>query len=1368
MIKQFVFIIIISLSSFLSYGQTHSTYFKSDYYSNLSPKKPETAALGSYGNIPVNYYTGRPEVSLNLLTLTGRETNLPLALNYDASGIRADEVSGSFGLKWHANFGGFISRRMAGLPDEDHTKGYWKNANSTNYWSNVSNIDSWAVANEKNENDTAPDEFTININGRSITFYFDKSGKAFTVPRQNIKITYLTQINSNSSQMNITQFQVTMEDGTQYTFGGDPSSIEESWYEHLTMKFKMGDYDADASVYEHLTYQQSYTNEYDHVFLLRNSLPSNYSNTVENEEKKFSVHNSKWYLRKIISPVGEQTTFFYEKDAANLVYTSRPFWFRVEQVKLVIDNYTWTKRYCPNPTVLGCYGDRADRTETRQNLPAIAKFPKTMPGSPPTSYSLGIPGPWIPSTIESNTSAYFWPDQYTAAPPSLQITHGLTTQSNIRLKEVITSTGNKVTFEYLPKEDLPNSFKVDKITLYNMLGKAVRVFRFKYSLIDAMGITDDLWRSENIMKLGISSSLPLTNANQVTQNLPESSITNSQYKKFIFEGLKRYNYYRVFLSEIEEVTNNTSTSLYKFQYNSPELLRRRTTSTPNTYGYTAAANIGLLKRLEYPTAGFTEFTFSAGISPKVTLVRDFTETNSLISQKEMEYKSFAVVTAPVTTSYQETKMHETNDWIKYSITSNIPQNEFEYTQGAVEGNKEVFVYNGTKTAHRGYEIFKYQSPVDNSFKDIPTMVKSNPVDEYEGGLLTNGTTNIFPFPQAQNKDYLRGLMTSHEVKDSLGNTVRQVKYQYDVNPYGYVPTEIKGLKGGTFPFGITEKRSFMYGKQTTQNYKYRHGIYKIVADWVVLTKTEDINYESTFPVASSKFATKVTEFTYDPISLQQSESRSYNAVEPSEYVASRSKYPTHPDYNFYPTNPINCEAEYTNCNEICNQEIDPQVRSSCYNSCNQSYSICESSPGSSPSAELAAINELRNRHQINTPIEITQLVSSGSVVELVNSSFTLFEIGGTSLVKFVKPKHVYTTNQARPLNAYLGSYAATNGTIVRDPLLKWRHTFIYDLAGNLIRQESQEGISSTYQWGYNNSLVTGYIINPGAFQHTVAFSHIPLVGVDVTTDENGITNKFTYDRLNRLKLIRDHSNGIVNRYYYNSKRSSLNRVDFNYVTLLDNSIEFTSFGAEEPGTSLTWDFGKGTIKNNGNVKEIQTYPTPGSYRVKLVSNHPEHPPSIKTRQITILQPVNIAITNPTIAQSLSVCLNVGPVTVPFQATIPGGLIYTFNYQWQYRGGSSSAWFNTGSNSNTLNFVFNSNLAPSISVRCLVSDNLGNSRYSNSMIVFSYCTTGGGGGGSCPSGQVWNSVTQSCDTVGSPCGGPGSGCFLSSIGECVCP
>lgn len=73
-----------------------------------------------FEEIPVNNYTGIPDISLPIYTMPtlSKEVTINLALKYHPSSIQKDEMAGYTGLGWSLIAGGSISRTVRGLPDE--------------------------------------------------------------------------------------------------------------------------------------------------------------------------------------------------------------------------------------------------------------------------------------------------------------------------------------------------------------------------------------------------------------------------------------------------------------------------------------------------------------------------------------------------------------------------------------------------------------------------------------------------------------------------------------------------------------------------------------------------------------------------------------------------------------------------------------------------------------------------------------------------------------------------------------------------------------------------------------------------------------------------------------------------------------------------------------------------------------------------------------------------------------------------------------------------------------------------------------------------------------------------------------------------
>lgn len=99
------------------------------YIPEIVPKSPNTASLGIYGQIPVGYYTGTPEISISIynLKLDGRE--FPINLSYHASGIKVAQEASWVGLGWSLLAGGCITHDIKGLDDfsKGQGTGYYTN-----------------------------------------------------------------------------------------------------------------------------------------------------------------------------------------------------------------------------------------------------------------------------------------------------------------------------------------------------------------------------------------------------------------------------------------------------------------------------------------------------------------------------------------------------------------------------------------------------------------------------------------------------------------------------------------------------------------------------------------------------------------------------------------------------------------------------------------------------------------------------------------------------------------------------------------------------------------------------------------------------------------------------------------------------------------------------------------------------------------------------------------------------------------------------------------------------------------------------------------------------------------------------------------
>lgn len=237
---------------------------------NLFPPSPEAASLGEYANTQVSYFTGTPNISIPIWTVEGRSLSQSISLNYDATGVKVADRAEKFGLKWSLSCGGAISRTVRCIPDETPNHGFINVGNSygfdytdPNFLSNMTYEENEDFADKLN--DSKPDIFFVNCDGYSGKMFFGNDLNLHFSPFE------YTKVEKTLSDDKLTEFIITMNDGTTYYFGGGDSYIETS--------------------------------------------------RTSKEKSLAYYYNSCWYLRMKVSPDKKDTIYFeYESGYKNIAY----------------------------------------------------------------------------------------------------------------------------------------------------------------------------------------------------------------------------------------------------------------------------------------------------------------------------------------------------------------------------------------------------------------------------------------------------------------------------------------------------------------------------------------------------------------------------------------------------------------------------------------------------------------------------------------------------------------------------------------------------------------------------------------------------------------------------------------------------------------------------------------------------------------------------------------------------------------------------------------------------------------------------------------------------------------------------------------
>lgn len=235
----FVVIILLSTSNAVAQGPSEQSYV-----TKVTPPSPNAAALAKYGDIPVSYYTGIPNIDIPLYVAQSGDIQLPISLSYHAGGVKINEEAGWTGLGWTLNAGGIVSRSINDKDDLTATyfttqvpemmqratfatKVFGSVWNTNFYYGQNGAVYDWNAAAVSNMvgYDLEADLFTFNFNGRSGKFAFTRAQQIIQEKKSDLLI-----------EGTSAGFQITDENGIKYIFAhaemtdNGTQVLPTSWY----------------------------------------------------------------------------------------------------------------------------------------------------------------------------------------------------------------------------------------------------------------------------------------------------------------------------------------------------------------------------------------------------------------------------------------------------------------------------------------------------------------------------------------------------------------------------------------------------------------------------------------------------------------------------------------------------------------------------------------------------------------------------------------------------------------------------------------------------------------------------------------------------------------------------------------------------------------------------------------------------------------------------------------------------------------------------------------------------------------------------------------------------------------------------------
>jgi len=272
--------------------------------SKVIPPSPTAAGLGAYGDVPVSYYSGTPNISVPLYEIKTNNHRLPITLSYNPTGVRVSQDASWVGLGWSLQAGGLITRSIRGIDDFHPSKGYYyspelpeNDGNNDPYITNENIIASGNYYRDVSSGviDGDPDIFYYNFGEYSGRFVLGKKNDGspiFISDRNNLKVTF--------SETGDGSWAILDPNGYKYQFG----TVEkvESYYVN---------YDMPESNISGLTY---FSRGYDEAV-------------------------SAWYLDYIEAPNGEKIEFIYDDTSVQSLSVANKYQNRYDWLFTLYDQH---------------------------------------------------------------------------------------------------------------------------------------------------------------------------------------------------------------------------------------------------------------------------------------------------------------------------------------------------------------------------------------------------------------------------------------------------------------------------------------------------------------------------------------------------------------------------------------------------------------------------------------------------------------------------------------------------------------------------------------------------------------------------------------------------------------------------------------------------------------------------------------------------------------------------------------------------------------------------------------------------------------------------------------------------------------------
>ncbi|WP_343704732.1 SpvB/TcaC N-terminal domain-containing protein [Chitinophaga sp.] len=592
---------------------------------------------------------------------------------------------------------------------------------------------------------------------------------------------------------------------------------------------------------------------------------------------------------------------------------------------------------------------------------------------------------------------------------------------------------------------------------------------------------------------------------------------------------------------IEQYNNDRdrSISLAEFQYYEDEVLPSRNSAEFDHWGYynhnpsgkrlksegaSKASNLarnraGVLSVIKWPTGGQTQFEYElntfrrngviySGGGLRVRLVKQVERGN--VSETGYVY----IGNDNLTSGQLQHDFNPDSGYIAYT-TSTVSVTRTDQPVSGPGGGHPIEIVNGEATVEHdlplyqlldlngnaiGYSEVTIINPDQSKEKQLFNNFSAFPekpvavflVDPFIVTTVTSFSPNRYGFFGLYSPNHLqRGTLREKQLINSSGSILKQINYKY----------ELVKVPGASQIAGVVKKPHFFFSDQAFEAVKYVAVLYHEVPSVRQIVTEETITCASDLSGSSGK-----------------------------EYVRNDYKQ----NYPFLVEKSTMWRSNGDSTIAVFKYPIDFLL-------------------------PLTGIADQMIQRNILVPLEIVQKNKSANG-EFVTGA-TINSYGQTG--SWVLPTIVKTLNIKDPVSDYVGLNAimATDSRIAPKVFYD-----LYASSGELLQYHQANDLPCALFWGYNRSRiiakVTGASFNtavqfvdtallnsgtltdsqmrvelsklrtnlPGTFVTT--YTHQPLVGITSETDPAGQIKFYEYDDFQRLKLIKDNTENIINQFEY--------------------------------------------------------------------------------------------------------------------------------------------------------------------------------------------------------------------------------------------